>query len=211
MMTLNETASLAIRPATPEDAELAARLMYLSMGELAEYLFGGVRASVDEILAGLFRLKESRFSWCRADVAEWAGQPVGMTISFSGRETLRRNLVTGAGLLKICGLRDVIHLAVRALSIAAGIESKRDEYYLANMAVLPEYQGHGIGSSLLTHVEEKAREAGSQICSLIVDTENPNARRLYERFGYQIVFTKTYLGSAEDAHAGYHRMVKELV
>jgi len=44
-----------------------------------------------------------------------------------------------------------------------------------------------------------------------VDTENPNAKRLYERFGYQVDFTKTYPGPAEDAHAGYHRMFKELV
>jgi ribosomal protein S18 acetylase RimI-like enzyme len=90
------------------------------------------------------------------------------------------------------------------------VETYRDEYYLANMAVFPDFQGRGIGSGLLAHAESKARDAGLKKCSLIVDTENPSARRLYERFGYQVVFTKTYPGPAEEAHAGYHRMVKEL-
>jgi ribosomal protein S18 acetylase RimI-like enzyme len=111
----------------------------------------------------------------------------------------------------MCSFFELMRLAVRALSIANGVETKKDEYYLANMAVLTGNQGRGIGSRLLEHAEQKAQHASMKKCSLIVDTENPSARRLYERFGYQVVFTKTYPGPAEDAHAGYHRMVKDLV
>jgi len=202
---------LSIRPATPEDAELAARLMYLSMGELADYLYGGVHMPVEEILAGFYVMENNRYSWSIADVAEWDGQPAGILTSFPGQEFARRELAIGAGLLKLCNFFELLRLSLRALSIANGRETYRDEYYLANMGVLPEFQGRGIGSSLLKHAEQKARESDLAKCSLIVDTENPNAKRLYERFGYQIDFTKTYPGPAEDAHAGYHRMVKELV
>jgi ribosomal protein S18 acetylase RimI-like enzyme len=180
------------------------------MGVLADYLFGGVRRSVDEILAGLYKFEANRFSWSSADIAEWGAESVGMMIGFPGRESLRRNLATGVGLLRICGLFDVMRLAVKALSIVSGVETKRDEYYLANLAVLPDYQGRGIGSGLLAHVEEKARKAGLRKCSLIVDTEKPEALRLYKHLGYQVVFTKTYVGQAEDAHAGYYRLVKGL-
>lgn len=199
-----------IRPATPDDAPLAARLMYLSMGELADYLFGKAHLSVDEILTGLFLLEGNRFSRGIADVAEWDGQPAGMLVSFPGREFNRRELSIGLGLLKLCGPWDVLRLSVPAISIANGIETLRNEYYLANMAVLPEFQGRGIGSALMANAEEKARQAGVEKCSLIVDIENPSARRLYERCGYRVVFSKTYPGPAEDAHAGYHRMLKEL-
>jgi ribosomal protein S18 acetylase RimI-like enzyme len=211
MMTSQISPHLTIRPAKPDDAKLAARLIYLSMGVLGKYLFGGLRIPENEILAGLFALEDNRFSWRRADVAERDGEPTGILVSFSARETSHRNLATGSGLLKLCGLRDVMRLALRALSIASGIENKRDEYYIANLAVLPQYQGRGVGSRLLTHAEGKAQEAGTQNVSLIVDTENPGARRLYERFGYQVVFTKARVGSGEDLHAGYYRMVKELV
>jgi len=185
-------------------------LIYLSMGELADYLFGKAHLSVDEILAGLFLLEGNRFSKGIADVAEWGGQPAGMLVSFPGREFNRRELFIGLGLLKLCGLRDVLCLSVPALSIANGIETRRDEYYLANMAVSPEFQGRGIGSALLANAEQQARQAGLKMCSLIVDIENPSARRLYERCGYRVVFSKTYPGPAENAHAGYHRMLKEL-
>lgn len=202
--------AIEIRPAEPVDAECASRLMYLSMGELAEYLFGGTHRSVDEILAGLFLLQGNRFSWNTSDLAEWGGQPAGMLVHFPGSEFTRREINIGLGLFKLCGLWDVLRMSLRALSIANGVETYRDEYYLANMAVFPDYQGRGIGSLLLAHAECKAVNAGFNKCSLIVDTENPAARRLYERFGYQVIFTKTYPGPAENAHAGYHRMVKEL-
>jgi ribosomal protein S18 acetylase RimI-like enzyme len=202
--------TLAIRPADPDDVRFASRLVYLSMGELADYLFGGVHLSVDEILARLFLLEGDRFSWKISDIAEWDGEPSGMLVSFPGREFTRREMAIGLGLLKLCGFFDVLRLSMRALSIANGVETYRDEYYLANMAVLPDFQGRGIGSGLLENAEKKARSVGLKKCSLIVDTENPAARRLYERCGYQVVFTKTYPGPAENAHAGYHRMVKEL-
>ena len=209
-ITLGNMTQPAIRPADPGDAQLASRLITLSMGELADYLFGGTHLSVDEILTGLFLLEGNRFSRTIVVFAEWDGQPAGMLVSFPGWEFARRELAIGLGLLKLCGLWDVLRLSVPALSIANGVETYRDEYYLANMAVFPDFRGRGIGSALLGHAEEKARRAGLKKCSLIVDTENPAARRLYERCGYKIVFTKTYPGPAENAHAGYHRMLKEV-
>ncbi|MBN1453491.1 MAG: GNAT family N-acetyltransferase [Anaerolineales bacterium] len=211
MMTSQTSTHLTIRSAAPDDAELVVRLIGLSMGVLADYLFGGVRTPVDEILAGLCRFGANRYSWSRTDIAEWNGETVGMVISFPGGESLYRNIATGFGLFKLCNFFDVMRLAVRALSIASGIETKRDEYYIANLAVLPQYQGRGIGSGLMAYVEGKAKIAGLRKCSLIVDTEKPVARRLYEHIGYQVVYTKTYVGEAEDAHAGYFRLVKDLV
>jgi len=202
--------TLSIRPAHPDDVELVSDLLYLSMNELADYLFGGVHLSVDMILAGLFFMNGNRFSWNTIDIAEWQSQLAGMLVSYPGREFARRELAIGFGLFKLCGFLDTMRLSVHALSIANGVETRRDEYYLANMAVSPEFQGRGIGSALLTNAEQKAKDAGLKKCSLIVDTENLSARRLYERFGYQVVFTKTYPGPAEEAHAEYHRMVKEL-
>lgn len=180
------------------------------MGELADYLFGGAHIPVDEILAGLFSLQGNRYSRTTADIAEIGGRPAGMLLSFPGWEFTRRELAIGWDLLKLCGLWDVLHLSLPALSIANGVETYRDEYYLANMAVFPDFQGRGIGSALMAHAEGKASRAGLKKCSLIVDTENPSARRLYERCGYKVIFTKTYPGPAENAHAGYHRMRKEV-
>ena len=211
IMTSQTSTQLTIRPAKPDDAELVVRLIPLSMGVLADHLFGEVRTPLDEILAGLYRLGASRYGWSRTDIAEWNDEAVGMIISFPGGETLHRDIATGFGLFKLCNFFDVMRLGLRALSMGSGIETKRDEYYIANLAVLPQYQGRGIGSGLLAHVEEKAKKAGTQKCSLIVDTEKPAALRLYEHLGYQVVFSKNLVGVTEDPHAGFFRLVKELV
>jgi GNAT superfamily N-acetyltransferase len=202
--------SLEIRPAKLDDAEVVVRLIRMSMGVLADYLFGEVRTPLDEILTGLYRLKANRYSWSRTDIAEWYDETVGMIISFPGGETLYRNIATGLGLFKLCNFIDVMRLGLRALSMGSGIETKRDEYYIANLAVLPPHQGHGIGSGLLAQVEGKAKKAGFYKCSLIVDTEKPAARRLYEHRGYHVVYAKAFVGAVEDPQAGYYRLVKEL-
>jgi ribosomal protein S18 acetylase RimI-like enzyme len=180
------------------------------MGDLADYIFGEAHISVEAILAGLFLREGNRFSWRNTDIAEWEGVPAGMLASFEGGKLMRYELAIGLGLLSLCGVRDVLRLTPRALSIAGGIETRRDEYYLANLGVLPDLQNRGIGTGLLKHAEGKARLAGLDRCSLIVDLLNPAARRLYERCGYHVVYSKEYPGPAEDAHAGYHRMVKVL-
>lgn len=202
---------LKIRPARPDDVEIAVNAIYLSMGELADYLFGGVSHSVKNILAGLFRRDNNRFSWQCTDIAVLDETPVGTLVSFPGWEINRRDFATGKGLMKICGFFDVVRLALRALSIASGIETKKNEYYIANMAVLPEYQRRGVGARFLEHAEKRAQQVGLHTCSLIVDLENPSAQRLYERYGYHVVYTKTYPGPAENAHAGYHRLIKTLI
>jgi ribosomal protein S18 acetylase RimI-like enzyme len=202
--------TLKIRPAKHADDELAARLIYLSMRDLADYLFSEVRLSIVEIFAGLFARDDNRFSWRNTDVAEWNGVPAGILVSFTGNELTRRELAIGLGLLRLCGVWDVMRLALRAISIANSIETRRDEYYIANLAVLPDYQNLGIGSALLLHAENKARSAGLRKCSLIVNLENQAAQRLYEHNGFRIVYSKQNRGPAGEAHAGYYRMVKML-
>ena len=45
-----------------------------------------------------------------------------------------------------------------------------NEWWLANVFVLPEYRGRGIGSSLIKHAIEIARESGTRDLLLVTDT-----------------------------------------
>jgi len=60
-----------------------------------------------------------------------------------------------------------------------------DETPEMGMALLPEYRGQGVGTSLLSHLIEAAQGFYENI-SLSVARENP-ALRLYQRHGFQVV------------------------
>jgi len=61
----------------------------------------------------------------------------------------------------------------------------RDEGHLRGMAVRPEWQGSGLGRSLLKTAEEELRRAGCK--AVILDTTAPLKRavRFYEQNGYR--------------------------
>lgn len=53
------------------------------------------------------------------------------------------------------------------------------------IAILPEYRGKGIGSTLITQLLETARPCYKAIC-LSVSPDNP-AKRLYQRLGFEVI------------------------
>jgi ribosomal protein S18 acetylase RimI-like enzyme len=52
--------------------------------------------------------------------------------------------------------------------------------------LLPEYQGRGIGTSLLNRLIERAQATGQALTLHVLKTNHP-ARRLYERHGLRVV------------------------
>jgi ribosomal-protein-alanine N-acetyltransferase len=76
-----------------------------------------------------------------------------------------------------------------------------EEVHLANLAVHPRWRRRGIGSFLLRHLLERARERGAAWVALEVRVSNEAARRLYERFGFRAVAVRKgyYQKEREDA------------
>jgi ribosomal protein S18 acetylase RimI-like enzyme len=57
--------------------------------------------------------------------------------------------------------------------------------YIAQINLLPEFQGKGIGSAVIESVKAKAARAGKFVELRVLKT-NPAARRLYERLGFAV-------------------------
>jgi [ribosomal protein S18]-alanine N-acetyltransferase len=76
-----------------------------------------------------------------------------------------------------------------------------DEIHINNVAVLPQFRGGGIGSSLLRHVLAEAKQLGARRATLEVRASNEAARRLYERLGFYVAATRRnyYTNPVEDA------------
>lgn len=212
---------ILITPAKSEDAQIASYLIHMAMGRVADFIFGfGNSADVNDVLENLFALNGNRFSYQYARFAKTLnGEIVGIVLAYPCIETVSLHVVMVRQLLPIYGMLNLLHFLWNALLLFLSVFSptqstacKNDEYYISTLAVLPNYQGMGIGTMLLAHAEDEAKKAGFRKCSLGVDIDNNDAIRLYEHLGYRKVDTvKIKRFSKRIGSRGFYRMVKLLV
>jgi ribosomal protein S18 acetylase RimI-like enzyme len=201
---------IVIRPAAPDDAEVAVQLIYLPMGRLVDYLFGNDNAArARDVLTQLFTSERTRFSYQFCDVLEYDGRPVGLLLAYPARRLKQLALPMGRRLLAIFGWADMVKFIERSRPFMGLTEAEPDEYYVFTLAVLPEFQSNGLGKRLLSHGEKKGRLAHLTKASLGVTIGNERARIFYERCRYQTVET-IRMPEMEKliGYPGYYRMVK---
>lgn len=56
--------------------------------------------------------------------------------------------------------------------------------YISDLAVVPKFEGQGVGRLLMSAAEDWAREKGYRVLTLDVFAGNERARRVYEKLGY---------------------------
>ncbi|WP_308113795.1 ribosomal protein S18-alanine N-acetyltransferase [Arthrobacter sp. ISL-30] len=61
---------------------------------------------------------------------------------------------------------------------------------IQTIAVVPEFEGKGIGSALLTELIEEARRRKAADVLLEVRRDNPRAQELYTRFGFEQIHVR---------------------
>ena len=198
--------SLKIRAAEASDALFAAPLICLSLHELADHLFQQNTDAIEATIAKLFVRNGGRFGYEYAFVAEHENEPVGLLIACRGKDVNRLNLETIPHLIAVLGLVKAIGFVYRAINLPGEKEAEDDEFFISNLGILPSMQGRSFGSQMLMYAEQLACENDLKKCSLIVNWNNTNARRLYERIGYQVVETV----QDKNETLGYYRMVKVL-
>lgn len=204
--------TITVRPATSADVKAGICLIYLTMGRLADFLFASDKPSkAKSVLAKLFVREANRFSYQFVHVAEIGGRVVGLLLAYSGREIESLRFPMARQLFVVCGLPGMFRFLRRGLPLMGVKEAEAEEYFINSLAVLPSFQGQGIGTHLLSWGESKARALGLGKCSLTVEIGNRQASSLYEHLGYRIVATvETEELSRRIGYRGFHRMVKEL-
>jgi ribosomal protein S18 acetylase RimI-like enzyme len=66
-------------------------------------------------------------------------------------------------------------------------------WFLMAVSVFPEHRGRGFGTALLAEAENRARRSGARQISLLVETANTGALRLYTRYGFRERARRPYL------------------
>ena len=73
-------------------------------------------------------------------------------------------------------------------------ETQAGEFYIDCVAVHPALQGRGIGAVLLEFLFEEYVRKRNKTLGLLVDKDNPDAKRLYLKLGFKVIGEKTFAG-----------------
>lgn len=202
---------MTIRPARPDDARQAARLIY-STGPEAFNLAYGSQDRALSIIARLFAQEGNIASFRYASVAERQGQMVGIFVLHDKTIIRRSQARTGLELLKLVGpLFILFRLPLYRHQSAANPEPAQGELFVADVAVAPEARGRGVGMMLMAEAERVAREGKYTGISLGVRADNLPAVNLYRKMGFEITdFLKDEWLKNRYGFPGAYRMRKSI-
>lgn len=184
---------MTIRSARPQDAGAAARLLYDALHDVAHRLTGeDSEEKAIEVLEQYFRADEGRLSYRQSAVEEIAGEVAGIIVAYGGDQAAELDRP----------ILDRLRKLKNDPTVTLDQEADGDEYYIDTLSVSPQFGGKGIGSALILHAENRAKELKYHKIALAVVTDNHRAHSLYDRKGY-----KTDKDIMINGHV-YHHMVK---
>jgi ribosomal protein S18 acetylase RimI-like enzyme len=204
------SASITLRPATPEDAAAAAPLIYSTMGTLGDFLFGQPSPEgTIRVLAALFREPGHILSHQFSTLAEAEGTIAGIAQEIPEADLSKATLRLPWAFTKCFGWRAAIGLAWRGFPLAFEGDAEAGELYVNTLAVASAYRKRGIGRALLEDAERRARDLNIPACSLSVMLHNTEAFNFYQRVGFRIdrkVISKLHAEGVQ--YSGFYRMIK---
>ncbi|MBV8900078.1 MAG: GNAT family N-acetyltransferase [Verrucomicrobia bacterium] len=176
---------MIIRAAVPGDASTLVPLILQAIGSIAFVLTGTTDPEeVASILTDFFGREQNRISYENALVLEEDGELVGLVMFYDG---------AGARALDVPLERAAARKSGRS-DYRIPTEPETSEFYLDTLSVSPGHQGKGFGSKLVEAACDRARRLGHHRIALLVESDAPGPKRLYERLGFHVDYTKRIAG-----------------
>ncbi len=181
-----------IRPAKPTDATAVVPLIIQAMGKLANKLTHVEEGHVQkEIFTHFFQLEGNQYSYENILVFEEEGKVLGSLNAYDGEKLLE---------LRKPFLNYVVE-HYHANNANQDTETEGGEFYLDSISVNPSAQGKGIGKQLIKAGIDWAKKLGHHTVGLLVEKNNPDALRLYEKMNFVIQNEKQFMDGL------YHHMI----
>lgn len=175
---------MTIRKATIEDSESIATFLLLAMEEII-YKFIGMNdhKTAYYFLLHFVELEKNQYSYQNCFVAEENNEIIGAVSVYNGGmlQELRQTII------------DYVRLNFNP-DFNPENETQRGEFYIDALGVSPNHQGKGIGSKMLQFLIEEFVTKDKEILGLLVEEENPGAKKLYLKLGFKVVGTQTLVG-----------------
>lgn len=175
---------MIIRKGRLEDSIYIAEYLLLAMEDIV-YEFIGERSheKAVEFMQWCVMNPATQYSYENAWVVEENGQVIGAVVLYDGallhdlREPITHYINSRIG-----------------LHFQPEDETQAGEFYIDSFGVSLKHQGKGVGSMMLRFLIEKYVYKKSKTLGLLVEKENPDAKRLYERLGFKVVGEKVLVG-----------------
>ena len=172
---------MLIRKATPEDSESIALLFMMVMDNMV-YRFIGKKdvKEGNKFFIRFIQQNDNQYSYQNCYVAIDGDEVVGVINIYDGEllDELRQPIL------------NYIHQHNNP-EFSIEDETQSGEFYIDVIAVKPSCQGEGIGGQLLEHAIQKFCIEHFKVLGLLVEKNNPNAKKLYLKYGFEKVGEKT--------------------
>lgn len=192
MLSILTPNTMQIRKAKKEDAAQIAELMILAMTEIVFQFIGKEDTKEGKkFLRDLIQQENNQYSYQYIFVAVDKNTILGQICLYPG------------ALLKSLRQPVLDHIKTTyAIDYLAADETQEGEIYIDTLAVSSAAQGQGIGKLLLQFAIEEFVHKNQDILGLLVDDDNPNAKRLYDKMGF-IVQNKLSIFGKKMEHMQY--------
>jgi len=206
------TEDIVLEAAKPENAGIAAQLMYDVDQHFIDYIFNGSPEIRETCYQELWKRKEGMCSHSLSTIAKHKGMLVGMALSYpAGAE--QAHFHNGMQNAAECLNPDAYAHFTKSMGYLPYLlpTTPDDAYYVLYLSVIPELRGQGIGEKLLDNVFERAKAQGLRSCHLDV-ASNYSAVSFYKRMGMEVLSESRVPFLHEQYNIPMHyRMVKKLV
>lgn len=179
---------MTFRTAEFKDITVIKDHLFLAMEDLAYYMIGQKDQALGKrLFQDMLMLPKSQYSYTNCYVLEIGNQVVASI-----------NIYDGAQLEEL--RKPVLHYLKQEYQreIQPEDETQAGEMYIDTFGVDPFMQGKGLGSTILQQVIQLIVHEQGKTLGLLVDDDNPKAKRLYERLGFTVVGRKTLMGHQLD-------------
>lgn len=175
---------MLVRKAKPEESKVIASLTLLAMEDIMFNFIGeNSKEKALDFLESLVKEKNNQYSYENCWVAESENDIIAAAIVYNGADLEK--------------LRQPVAQKIKERFnnfFSPEDETQAGEYYIDCVGVDPSQQGKGIGSKVFQFLIYEYVEKNNQTLGLLVDKDNPNAKKLYLKLGFEIVGEKTLVG-----------------
>ncbi len=181
---------LEIRAARADDSGPIAELMYSSGSDIYDYLY---RSKTLDFLRHEFASGRGFAGHPHVTVAVMDGEVVGTGCFYDRKQYDSLLKGTVKNMADFFGYVGVVPVMLRSRHLKSVMRApKPGELYLSNFGVSQQHRSQGIGTRLIQHKLEEARQHGYDLFGLDVSVANPRGQALYNRLGMQVMKEKTF-------------------